>query len=500
MIVGIDLGTTFSAAAYVDEDGKAKIIENRDGARTTPSVVMFEDNGICVGEQAKINSVVDPYNVCQFVKRQMGNPAYKFETDNGEEYSAEDISAIILKRIKEDCEEVLGQSITQAVITVPAYFSDAQRKATQDAGKIAGLDVKAVINEPTAAAIAFGYQQTETSRRVMVFDLGGGTFDVTVMEFNGKNIEIIATCGHKNLGGFDFDNAIIDYVAKKFEEETGEDLYDDDVAMQELREKAESVKKSLSRREKAYLTISSNGENRKIEITKAQFESMIEHNLKDAQGIMEIAMDDAGLQWHELDKILLVGGSTRVPAVQSMIERVTGIQPSHEVNPDEAVALGAAYYAMSISEESDGEEKAERYHVMDVNSHSLGILALDDEGNMTNNIIIKRNTKLPAEKSCFFNTSKDLQTEIDLQVVEGEDYDPEYCTIIGETTLKLNPHPINSPIEIIMKYDADGVIHVSVMDIMDLVDLGEMKIKRTANLTENTIHDKEDRMSNLNIN
>ena len=227
------------------------------------------------------------------------------------------------------------------------------------------------------------------------------------MEFNGKNIEIIATCGHKNLGGFDFDNAIIDYVAKKFEEETGKDLYDDDVAMQELREKAESVKKSLSRREKAYLTISSNGENRKIEITKAQFESMIEHNLKDAQGIMEIAMDDAGLQWHELDKILLVGGSTRVPAVQSMIERVTGIQPSHEVNPDEAVALGAAYYAMSISEESGGEEKAERYHVMDVNSHSLGILALDDDGNMANNIIIKRNTKLPVEKSCFFNTSKD---------------------------------------------------------------------------------------------
>lgn len=500
MIIGIDLGTTFSAAAYVAEDGKAKIIENRDGERTTPSVVMFEEDGVCVGEQAKLNSIVDPYNVCQFVKRQMGNPSYKFETDDGEIYSPEDISAIILKRIKDDCEEALGQKIDQAVITVPAYFNDAQRKATQDAGRIAGLDVKAVINEPTAAAIAFGYQQGETQKKVMVFDLGGGTFDVTIIEFNEEKIDIVATCGHKNLGGFDFDNAIINYAVDEFEKETGADLYDDDVAMQDLRERAESVKKALSRREKAQLSISSEGKVVKVEITKVQFESMIERKLRDAQDIMEIAMDDAGLEWKDLDKILLVGGSTRIPAVQDMITKVTGITPSHEINPDEAVALGAAYYAETLNEAESEKKQEKEYVVSDVNSHSLGILAVDADGKMENSIVIKRNSKLPVEMSSGFSTVFDDQEEIELSVVEGEDTDPEFCTIIGHTILKLNKHPSGSPINIVMQYDTNGVVHVRVTDLVDLIDLGEMEIKRTANLTEDNILDKESRMLGLNIN
>ena len=502
MIIGIDLGTTFSAAAYVDANGVAKIIENRDGERTTPSVVMFEGDGVCVGEQAKINSIVDPYNVCQFVKRQMGNTSYKFETDNGEQYTAEDISAIILRRIKEDCEEALGQRIDQAVITVPAYFNDAQRKATQDAGKIAGLEVKAVINEPTAAAIAFCHQEMNSKQKVMVFDLGGGTFDVTVMEFkDNKNIDIVATCGHKNLGGFDFDNAIINYVTDYFEEETGIDLYDDDVAMQDLREKAEVLKKALSRREKAQLSIASAGKVLKIEITKAEFERMIEKNLKDAQTIMEIAMDDANLQWKDLDKILLVGGSTRVPAVQNMIESVTGIKPSHEINPDEAVALGAAYFASTIGGD-EINEVCDSYHISDVNSHSLGILAFDEnhDGQYVNNIIIDRNSKLPVENYQEFCTMNDNQTEIILKVVEGEDLEPEYCTIVGETILKMKPHPAGAPIRIVMQYDTDGVIHVRVIDLVDNEDLGEMEIKREANLTEESIRSKESRMLKLNIN
>lgn len=500
MIIGIDLGTTFSAAAYVAEDGQAKIIENRDGERTTPSVVMFEDASVCVGEQAKMNSIIDPYNVCQFVKRQMGNPTYKFEADDGEVYSAEDISAIILKRIKDDCEEALGQSIEQAVITVPAYFNDAQRKATQDAGRIAGLDVKAVINEPTAAAIAFGYQQGEMQRKVMVFDLGGGTFDVTIIEFKDEKIDIIATCGHKNLGGFDFDNAIINFVVDEFEKETGIDLYDDDIVMQDLREKAEGVKKALSRREKAQVSIASAGKAVKVEITKSQFESMIEKKLRDAQDIMEIAMDDAGMKWSDLDKIILVGGSTRIPAIQDMIKKVTGITPSHEINPDEAVALGAAYYAETIDKGSVKTEKKSNYQISDVNSHSLGILAVNDDGKMENTIIIERNSKLPIEVSCGFSTVFDNQEEIELQVIEGEDSDPEYCTIIGKTTLKLNKHPSGSPLNVVMQYDTNGVVHVKVVDLVDLIDLGEMEIKRNANLTENHILDKESRMIGLNIN
>lgn len=502
MIIGIDLGTTFSAAAYTDASGTAKIIENRDGERTTPSVVMFEGDSECVGEQAKINSIVDPYNVCQFVKRQMGNVAYKFESDNGEQYSAEDISAIILRRIKEDCEGVLGQNIDQAVITVPAYFNDAQRKATQDAGRIAGLDVKAVINEPTAAAIAFCHEQMKSNLKVMVFDLGGGTFDVTVMELRDNNtIDIISTCGHKNLGGFDFDNAIINYVTECFEEETGIDLYDDDVAMQDLREKAEVLKKALSRREKAQMTVSSGGKVLKVELTKAEFEKMIEKNLSDAETIMEIAMDDANLKWTDLDRILLVGGSTRIPAVQEMIERVSGIKPSHEINPDEAVALGAAYFGSTMDDNKITEIR-DSYYISDVNSHSLGILALaeDHDNRLVNNIIIKRNTKLPAESCQQFDTMYDNQTEIKLQVVEGEDLEPEYCTIVGETILKMKPHPAGSPIQIVMQYDINGVIHVRVIDLVDNEDLGEMEISREANLTEDNIHSKESRMLKLNIN
>lgn len=499
MIIGIDLGTTYSAAAYVNNDGNAQIIENRDGHRTTPSVVLFEDGNVCVGEQAKENSVVDPLNVCQFVKRQMGNKDFTFIDNDDNKYSAEDISAMILKRIKEDCGDALGCEIEDAVITVPAYFDDSQRKATQDAGKIAGLNVKAIINEPTAAAIAFCHQQNIANRNVLVFDLGGGTFDVTIVHMgDNNNIDIVATSGHKNLGGFDFDNEIINKITEIYENETGKDLYDDDVLMQEVREKSESLKKQLSNRDKGKVSIVADGKPISFEITREEFSNMIKHHLNNAQSIMEIALDDAKMSWKDIDKVLLVGGSTRIPAVQDMIENVSGIKPSHEINPDEAVALGAAYYASTL--DSGKAYKEKEFKVTDVNSHSLGVVARNHEtGVLENNIIIPRNTKLPCSIDKEFYTIQDKQTGLDIQITEGEDIDLDYCTIVGDSHLSINPHPQGSPIKIIMQYDISGIIHVKVIDMIDNVDMGEFNINRKSNLNNDEINDKNKRLNETKV-
>lgn len=498
MRIGIDLGTTFSAAAYIDSSGKAQIIANRDGSRTTPSVVMFDGGAVSVGEEAKRNSILDPYNVCQFVKRQIGNADYYFEDEKGEKYSSEDISAMILKRIKSDCEDFLGEDINEAVITVPAYFNDAQRKATQDAGKIAGLNVLAVINEPTAAALAFSNSDGKSDGNVMVFDLGGGTFDVTVMKMSEdlNSIDILATGGHKNLGGFDFDNVIIQYVVEEFEKQNGIDLYEDDNVMQDLREKSEAAKKSLSNRSKANIAVMSQGKSLKVEITREKYNEMIQSLLLNAQSIMEMVIEDANLKWSNLDKILLVGGSTRIPAIQNMIEKVSGIKPSYNINPDEAVAMGAAYYADQISDTVSNTEKVK---INDVNSHSLGVLSVSDDDTMVNSIILPRNTKLPAKEYNDFYTVQDGQMEIELIVVEGEDSDPEYDTIVGKTILKLKSRPAGSPVRIVMEYDINGMIHVRAIDMIDESDLGEMTIEREANLNDDEISNKISRMKDIDI-
>ena len=332
MFIGIDLGTTFSAAACVNADGKAEIITNRDGERTTPSVVMFEEGTVVVGEQAKENSIVAPLNVCQFVKRQMGRKAFSFEVTMTEKYTAEEISAMILKRLKEDAEDSLGEAVEGVVITVPAYFDEAQRKATQDAGEIAGLNVLGIINEPTAAALAYCHGKADTDGNVMVFDLGGGTFDITIMKLSEglQKVDILSTTGNKNLGGFDFDNAIMTKAIKEFEEKYDLDLEDDDIACQDLRIKAENLKKALSSRPKASLSIVSEGKALKVEVTREEFEEMIRGQIVSMKASMEIAMEDAKLQWGDLTKVLLVGGSTRIPAIQKMIQEVTGIEPDRK--------------------------------------------------------------------------------------------------------------------------------------------------------------------------
>lgn len=498
MILGIDLGTTNSAAAYINSNGIAEIIPNRDGQRTTPSVILFEDSNPIVGESAKDNAVLSPLNVVQFVKRNMGNASYRFDAEDGKEYRSEELSAMILKYIKEDAESFLGEKVEQAVITVPAYFDDAQRQATMDAGKIAGLDVLAIINETTAAALAYGMNQSE-HQTIMVYDLGGGTFDVTIMELDQNRIQIKATSGDRNLGGFDVDNIIIMYVLNQMEENYGVDCSEDDTCIQDLRLKVENLKKTLSSREKAALTIFAAGKPVKIELTRAQFEEMIEQKfLSRTIDIMEMAIEDAGLNWNQLDKVLLVGGSTRIPAVQRIIREVTGILPSAEINPDEAVALGAAYYGANLGTQGSLGKRSGQKDIVDVNSHSLGIVTYDED-KMMNSIILQRNQPIPTTAERTFYTASEQQTELLIQVTEGEDEDVDYVKIIGTAQLKIHPHAAGAEIRIRIQYDSNGLIHVSVYDVESNEDLGEMKIARASNLREDTLEDSKRKMEEIEI-
>lgn len=499
MIIGIDLGTTNSAVAYINDYDQPEIIVNRDGDRVTPSVILFEDNEPIIGSEAKLNSVSDPDNVVQFVKRNLGNKVYKFVSDDGKEFTSEELSALILKRMKEDAEDYLANEITQAVITVPAYFNDAQRKATQDAGKIAGLDVLKVINEPTAAAFAYGISKVDTNQNIMVYDLGGGTFDVTIMSVTPEDIIIKATGGDKNLGGFDFDNRIFEHVQNIFEDEYDIDIYDDSEALQDLREKAEACKKSLSRRAKAKITVSSQGQTVKTDITKEDYDQMIKGLLDRSGLIMDMVQEESGLDYKDIDKILLVGGSTRMPQIQEMIVNRTGIQPSLDVNPDEVVAIGAAYQAKLLENEAEGKESSFKRNIQDVNSHSLGVITVDSEGKENNSIILNKNTPIPCVEEKEYYTVSDSQTELLIQVTEGEDEDVEYVNIIGDALLKLKDRPGGSPIQVRMGYDENSIVHVSVIDGVDGSNLGEMEIKRKANLSDDEIVEKANRLKTIEV-
>ena len=499
MTVGIDIGTTNSAIAYINDDDQPEIIVNRDGDRVTPSVILFEDNEPIIGSEAKLNSVSDPENVVQFVKRNLGNKAYKFISDDGKEFTSEELSALVIKRMKEDAEDYLAKEITKAVITVPAYFNDAQRKATQDAGKIAGLDVLKVINEPTAAAFAYGISKVDTNQNIMVYDLGGGTFDVTIMSVTPEDIIIKATGGDKNLGGFDFDNRIFEHVQNIFEDEYDIDIYDDSEALQDLREKAEACKKSLSRRAKAKITVSSQGQTVKTDITKEEYSEMIKGLLDRSGLIMDMVQEESGLDYKDIDKILLVGGSTRMPQIQEMIVTRTGIQPSIDVNPDEVVAIGAAYQAKLLENEAEGKESSFKRNIQDVNSHSLGISTLNSEDEKINSIILNKNTPIPCVEMREYYTVVDSQREMLIEVTEGEDEDLDYVNIIGDVLLKLKDRPGGSPIQVRMGYDENSIVHVSVIDGVDGSNLGEMEIKRKANLSDDEIVEKANRLKTIDV-
>lgn len=397
--IGIDLGTTFSCMAYINDNGQPVVIPNAEGKNITPSTVLFEDGSTIVGEEAKNQSIIEPVNCEQFVKRHMGERDYQFSTDDGEKYSPEAISAIILSKMKADAEKHLGESVDGAVITVPAYFNEAQRKATMDAGKIAGLNVIGIINEPTAAALAFGItKNNEKEQTIMVYDLGGGTFDVTILRFDAENITVLATAGDRKLGGYDFDKCIIAAVTEAAAEQ-GFDIQSDPVAQQDLQLKAEEAKKTLSAREKANIVLNIGGRPFKYTLTREDFADLIEGVLFGTISSMENACDEAGLEYTDLDKILLVGGSTRMPLVQEVIEEETGMTPSSEVHPDEAVAIGAAYHVLeTLKREQKKEQRkteqgetgnrqildaaipepAKKYTFTDVTSHGIGIVCVGD--------------------------------------------------------------------------------------------------------------------------
>ena len=459
-IIGIDLGTTNSCVAVM-EGGEAVVIANAEGARTTPSVVAFAKTGErMVGQVAKRQAVTNPDRTISSIKREMGSN-YKVTVDN-KAYTPQEISAMVLQKLKTDAEAYLGSTVTEAVITVPAYFTDAQRQATKDAGKIAGLDVKRIINEPTAAALAYGLDK-ETDQKIMVYDLGGGTFDVSVLEIGDGVIEVLATAGNNRLGGDDFDACITDYLVSEFKKTEGVDLSGDKVAMQRLREAAEKAKIELSGVTTSninlpYITADATGpKHLDMTLTRAKFNELTHHLVEKTMGPVKQALSDSGLNPSEISKVLLVGGSSRIPAVQEMVKSLTGKEGFKGINPDECVAIGAAIQGGVFSGDTKG------MLLLDVTPLSLGIETLG--GVCTK--LIERNTTIPVKKSQVFSTAADNQTSVEVNVLQGEREMAAYNKSLGRFNLDgIAPARRGVPqIEVTFDIDANGIVNVSAKDL-----------------------------------
>jgi len=481
-VIGIDLGTTNSCVAVM-EGGEVVVIPNPEGNRTTPSVVAFSKTGErLIGQVAKRQAVTNPDRTVQSIKREMGT-AYKVSIDD-KQYSPQEISAMILAKLKSDAEAYLGQPVLQAVITVPAYFSDAQRQATKDAGRIAGLDVLRIINEPTAAALAYGLDK-ENDQKILVFDLGGGTFDVSILEIGDGVFEVLATAGNNRLGGDDFDNKIVDYLVDSFKKDQGVDLRGDRMAMQRLREAAEKAKIELSgvatsNINLAYITADANGpKHMDITLTRAKFDELTHELVEKTMEPLKRAMSDAGMTPNDIQKILLVGGSSRTPAVQDAVKKYFGKDPFKGINPDECVAVGAAIQAAVLTGDVKG------LLLLDVTPLSLGI---ETQGGIFTKMI-DRNTTIPTKKSQVYSTASDGQTQVDVHVLQGEREMASYNKSLGNFILDgIAPAPRGVPqIEVTFDIDANGIVHVTAKD-MGTGREQKITITATTNLTEDQIN------------
>jgi len=458
-IIGIDLGTTFSAVAVL-EGGKPKIIPNAEGNNTTPSVVSIKNNEILVGEVARRQAIVNPKHTVRSIKRLMGSKE-KITIDN-KDYTPPQISAMILQKLKTDAEAHLGQKITKAVITVPAYFEDSQRQATKDAGKIAGLEVLRIVNEPTAASLAYGLDKSD-DHKILVFDLGGGTFDVSVLELGDGVFEVKSTSGNNHLGGDDFDDKIIEFLVKDFKNNYNIDLREDASALQRLKEAAEKAKIELSSAQLTninipYVTSDANGpKHLNIDLTRAKFNELTEDLVKATEGPTKQALKDANLSASDLNKVILVGGSTRIPAVQELVKKITGKDPDKSVHPDEAVALGAAIQAGILG----GEVKD--VLLLDVTPLTLGIETLGG----IRTPLIQRNTTIPTKKTQIFSTASDNQPAVTINILQGERQMATDNKSLGRFDLVgIPPAPRGVPqIEVTFDIDANGIVHVSAKDL-----------------------------------
>jgi molecular chaperone DnaK len=479
--VGIDLGTTFSAIAHIDAYGKPQIIPNAESERISPSVILFDGHNAVVGSMAKQNAVAEPEKIVDFVKREMGKSKAQFHREfGGKVYSAEELSALIIKKLKNDAEKYLGETISDVVITVPAYFNDAERTATLHAGQLAGLNVLQIINEPTAAALAYGLDKLEQDQTVFVFDLGGGTFDVTIMRIENHHIRMIASNGDHRLGGKDWDDVLVNWVADEFDRVHGENPLLDLQSYQDLYNRALTAKIQLSSRPKTTIVHSYNGKSIKLEITREEFEQKCRHLIEKCKAICEIVMQEAQMQWGQIDRVLLTGGMTRMPSVREMIANLSNRPVADDVSPDEAVALGASIQAvLSLLHEEDKvgerrlpEQVREQFSAQDgslikvtnITTHTLGVVLWDDS-KVEEYVfpMIRKMTPVPVHVKNSFGTAKANMKNAIVRIVEGESTVASECTPLGICDIELPPFlPKGSPVELTYTYDENQVLEVVV--------------------------------------